>query len=289
MGEQGKFTPDKETFAARDSLRQNIGQLLDQRYGISLDRVLKRGREVTVKLSYYDMDDPELPEPLVQFVQERFHGRSYGITTIEVGYNLHEIREGQKAIGTEPHGYIDVSVSHMYPSSEEEAVLERQRVVIGTDEVTGLPETEGITRLESEEDFGYVILPNVNLVVHPHVSLFPFETPMEWRMSGHTLDVWLADRAEMLRQKAAKERLQDLLSADRQVIDPYNLGIISDKPHRSLRLADIYHAPLQPNLVQVIANLLPDLPENRAYLTRDGMSDPTRERIPEPRKEITIR
>ncbi len=290
-GQEGQL-PSKETIAARESLKHGITRLLDRRWGISLPQVLNTRSFVNITLTYEDTRRTrEIPEPLVRFTKEHFPQRLLDIETIEVQYGLTDVRNKEgRVTGTAPTGYVDIGVSHIYPRSDEEAELERRRVVVGQDEITGLPATEGIAALESQTDFKYVILPDANFVAHPHISIFPFETPIVWRMSGYALQDWLSNREEAMRQPSAKERLEEQLSATQQITDPYKIGLDTGKHRGIYRIPEVRSGTLeQAELIHIVAGLLPDLPEDRAYkTTNEPFLGSRRQRIAEPHKTLNI-
>lgn len=181
------------------------------------------------------------------------------------------VRDGNMVEKLVRDQYIDISVAHLYPGSPEEAEPELQRVVVDYDEVTGMPTTENVVVLEQREDFKYVILPSLNMVVTNSVALFPFETPMEWRMTSYPLESWLKKEVKL----TASERLEKSLDTLNRLIDPYGLGLTEDTKDTSLRgVPDVFKGPLQPEIVDMVARLLPDLSTTRA--------------MQQPRKEIII-
>lgn len=271
-GEGREKIQDTETVATREALKKGLSVLLNKSYGVDLNKVLKNKRHVTVTLDFEDDNRQALPDVLTRFVQERFHGRSVAINQIEVGYAIGSRWEQGREISTGSTGYIDINVAHLYPGSPEEAELELQRVVVDHDEVTRMPTTEKVVVLEQREDFKYVILPHLNMVVSNSVALFPFETPMEWRMTSYPLESWIKKEVKL----TASERLEKSLDTLNRLIDPYGLGLTEDTKDTSLRgVPDVFKGPLQPAIVDMVAGLLPDLSTTRA--------------TPQPRKEIIIR
>lgn len=271
-GERGEQVPDTETVATRERLRKGLSVLLNNSYGVDFDKVLKNKRHVTVMLYFEDLNRRALPDALTRFVQERFHGRSVGIKQIKVGYTIGSRWEHGRTISMGPQAYIDIGVTHLYPGSSEKAEPELQRVVVDHDEVTGMPITEKVGVLERREDFKYVILPHLNMVVPNRVALFPSETPMEWRMTSYPLESWIEKKVKL----TAVERLEKSSDSLNRLIDPYGLGLTEETEHTSSRgTPDVFKGPLQPTIVDIVARLLPDLPKTSS--------------IPEPRKEIIIR
>lgn len=101
-GEGREKVPYTETVAMREALKKSLSTLLNKGYGVDLNRVLNNKRHVTVKLDFEDDSRQALPDALMRFVHERFHGRSVGINQIEVGYAIGSRWEHGREISTGP-------------------------------------------------------------------------------------------------------------------------------------------------------------------------------------------
>ncbi len=265
MYDRGENKPTKEAIAATEALRKGITSFLDSR-GIDAKKVLSRGRAIGVKLTYDDVSEDEIPPQLTNFVREQYFGRKVGIDYIEAGFN-----------------FITIYASHLYPRTDEEIARAKQRVVIPGEETLGMPVTESVFQVEQRDGFKYVVVPENNIVLCNAICIAPERSPLETGITTFPLEEWLKrEKAE-----SPQDHLERRLSVINKVVDPHGLGF-SDEKRKTIPQGDVLTRPLNPDIIFMIASMIPDLPPNRQKRISQSFFGPIESFVSEPRKEITI-
>lgn len=268
MAETGENKPTQEQLAVVGVLRQNLNTLLESK-GVNRKRVLSKGGHIGVSLFFNEMGTSDIPKPLADFVNEQYFGRRVGIHTIELGYQYSD---------------IDITVAHLYPSTEAEIAFARQRMVIPGEEAMGKPVTESAYQVEQRDKFVYFIFPDRSLVLSNVICITPLRAPLNSGITVYQLSEWLKREKSL----TAKDRVEWQASTINRFVDPYRLGLVTEPP-RTTPDATVLERPLDPKVILELASLIPGLPKGKQ--TRKAQSDfgSFEESVPQPRRQIIIR
>lgn len=280
--ERGEQNPGKEVIASREAIKRGVAELLASRYGVDMRKVLAKEHSIQVTLRY-DESGAEVPQNLQDFVKSCYGGRAMGIEGIEVGFGYTTGYEGLTKVRQSENGYINVTVSHLYPHTPEEIAQAKERVVIsGAEE--GIPITESVARLEQKAGLKYVVLPDRNLVLSNNIVLLPFDPDMNYGITAYELQDWLQkDHPE-----TPGERVKRLISPIGQIVDPHRIGMIDEQPEKNIPY-QIVKGNLNPSIIMSIASQIPDLPPNTSFrVVNHPFAGKIKHYIPQPVKRVEL-